>query len=229
MVVVGTPRERVWTGSSKVGLSLLHDILGEGIRHPGAKAVVMMQLCVDVGPSYLLVGNVGIHLSTLPVAHHRSRGDVVAEEVIIAGGRQAVFQIAGNRTVVGPRERQVMVGLALQVRITIDHEDASHKEIHIEFLERGGTEARGVGGTQTVVSAFPHTRQFPRGHTFCGSREIVVTQSADNLPLLRGGIVPLHKGVVAVLRLVVIIGGKLIGHQVVVHEVGTQDKLRVES
>ena len=112
-----------------------------------------------------------------------------------------------------------MVGLAFEVGIAVYHEYATPIEVHIEFLERWGTESGCVGGAEGMVREFIHGCEFPCRHAFGGGREVVVTQSGDEVPSFRRIIIPLDEKVVGVLNVALGAVAKLVGHEVVVHVV----------
>ena len=73
----------------------------------------MMQFGRGIHTHNLLIGDIGVHLSVGAVALYGGRSDIVMKEVIIACGCDAVFQFLADRTIVGPRQRQVVVRLTL--------------------------------------------------------------------------------------------------------------------
>ena len=122
----------------------------------------MAELEADIGAHYPLVVYVGIHLSVGSVAHDGGSRDIVVEIVVVSRGGHIVAQSIADASAVFVGQGEIVVCLALQVGIAIDHEYVAHKEIHIHFLERGSTKSLGVGETQRVVSVkLIHRGQFP--------------------------------------------------------------------
>ena len=155
-------------------------------------------------------------------------GDTLVEDVAIAHEGEAVdtIQDAAVADAVLPVDGNVDIValLGLKVGIADDHiAHVAHVEEHIHLLERGSTEAAGVVGAKGEPGEFVDDGQTLGEGLLRRSGEIIIAETAHDVEPL--GDVPVELGIaVDVVLGVAGVVGELVGGEIVVQVVGSQDE-----
>ena len=156
-------------------------------------------------------------------------GDALVEDVTIAHDGEIVDTIqdaaVADAVLSLDGDVKVVALLWLQVGISEDHiTHVTHVEAHVHLLERRGTEAAGIVGTEGEPRELIDDCQ-ALGEGFLGrGGEVVVAHAAHHVESV--GDIPVELGIAV--DIVLRVGGtgyKLIGREVVVHVVGSQDQV----